>query len=60
VVVTAKDLTREEIAWLNGHASKVFQKGAYRRAELAHVVHELITRQTDRLKARQDRAMAAS
>jgi DNA-binding response OmpR family regulator len=47
VVVTAQDLTREEVAWLNGHASKVFQKGAYGRAELAGVVHGLITRNVD-------------
>jgi DNA-binding response OmpR family regulator len=60
VVVTAKDLTREEVAWLNGHASKVFQKGAYRRAELAGVVHDLIARNADGLRARQDGAMAAT
>jgi CheY-like chemotaxis protein len=59
VVVTAKDLTREEVAWLNGHASKVFQKGAYRRAELAGLVHELITRHADGLKPRQDHAVTA-
>jgi DNA-binding response OmpR family regulator len=47
VVVTAKDLTREGIAWLSGHASKVFQKDPYQRAELAGVVHELITRNAD-------------
>jgi CheY-like chemotaxis protein/anti-sigma regulatory factor (Ser/Thr protein kinase) len=60
VVVTAKDLTREEVAWLNGHASKVFQKGAYRRAELAGVVHDLIARNADGLRARQDGAVAAT
>jgi DNA-binding response OmpR family regulator len=48
VVVTAKDLTREEVAWLNRHAAKVFQKGAYARAELAGVVHDLIKRYTNR------------
>jgi signal transduction histidine kinase/CheY-like chemotaxis protein len=53
VVITAKDLTREEVAWLNGRAAKVFQKGAYDRAELAGTVHELIVR---RAAAREGRA----
>jgi CheY-like chemotaxis protein/nitrogen-specific signal transduction histidine kinase len=42
VVVTAKDLGREEAAWLDGHAEKVLQKGAYGRAELVGVVHDLV------------------
>jgi signal transduction histidine kinase/CheY-like chemotaxis protein len=42
VVVTAKDLGREEAAWLDGHAEKVLQKGAYDRGELVGVVHDLV------------------
>jgi CheY-like chemotaxis protein len=48
VVVTAKDLTREEAVWLNRHATKVFQKGAYERAELASIVHDLLAQRTSR------------
>jgi CheY-like chemotaxis protein len=44
VVITAKDLTAEEVAWLNKHAERVFQKGAYKRSELVGVIHEMITR----------------
>jgi CheY-like chemotaxis protein len=46
VVVTAKDLTAEEVTWLNQHAEKVFQKGAYKRSELIGVIHEMIARGT--------------
>ena len=44
VVVTAKDLTAEEVTWLNQHAYRVFQKGAYKRSELVGVIHEMIAR----------------
>ncbi len=44
VVVTAKDLTREELDWLRTNAKKVFHKGAYDRRELIAVVHAMITR----------------
>jgi CheY-like chemotaxis protein/anti-sigma regulatory factor (Ser/Thr protein kinase) len=46
VVVTAKDLTREEVAWLNRRATKVIQKGAYSRVEIAGIVHGLIVQRT--------------
>src|SRR5688500_140553 len=46
VVVTAKDLDREELARLNGRAERVFQKGAYDRAELVDIVHAAIARRT--------------
>ncbi len=47
VVVTAKDLSADEVAWLNQHAERVFQKGAYRRTELVAVIHDLIAKGTD-------------
>jgi signal transduction histidine kinase/CheY-like chemotaxis protein len=44
VVVTAKDLTREERVWLRTNAEEVFHKGSYDRRELIAVVHDLIAR----------------
>jgi signal transduction histidine kinase/CheY-like chemotaxis protein len=44
VVVTAKDLTAKEVTWLNQHAERVFQKGAYKRSELVGTIHEMIAR----------------
>jgi hypothetical protein len=44
VVVTAKDLARDELAWLRTNAEEVFQKGSYHRRELIALVHELIAR----------------
>ena len=44
VVVTAKDLTAEEVTWLNQRAERVFQKGAYKRSELVGTIHEMIAR----------------
>jgi signal transduction histidine kinase/CheY-like chemotaxis protein len=44
IVVTAKDLTHEEAAWLRGCAEKVVQKGACDRAELVHVIEGMIDR----------------
>jgi CheY-like chemotaxis protein len=44
VVVTAKDLTREELAWLRTNAEEVFHKGAHNRRELIAVIHDLIAR----------------
>ncbi|WP_414475074.1 response regulator [Microvirga sp. M2] len=46
VVVTAKDLSTEEVSWLNQHAEKIFQKGAYKRSELVDVIHDMIARGT--------------
>jgi CheY-like chemotaxis protein len=42
IVITAKDLSREEAAWLRGCAEKVDQKGAYSRAELVRVIEGMI------------------
>ena len=44
VVVTAKDLTREELVWLRTNAEEVFHKSAYNRRELIAVMHDLIAR----------------
>jgi CheY-like chemotaxis protein len=44
VVVTAKDLTRDELVWLRTNAEEVFQKSSYDRRELIAVVHDLIAR----------------
>jgi CheY-like chemotaxis protein len=42
IIITAKDLSRDELARLNGRAERVFQKGAYDRAELTAIVHGMI------------------
>jgi DNA-binding response OmpR family regulator len=42
VIVTSKDLTRDELEWLRGHAMDVFQKGAYSRAELIATVRAMV------------------
>jgi signal transduction histidine kinase/CheY-like chemotaxis protein len=44
IIITAKDLDREDLARLNGRAERVFQKGAYNRAELINIVHGIIAR----------------
>ncbi len=42
VVVTAKDLTETDIRRLNGHVSRVLQKGTYNRDELLEQVSMLV------------------
>jgi DNA-binding response OmpR family regulator len=42
VVVTAKDLRREEVAWLNEHVAEVFRKGAFGRRKLVAIVQKLL------------------
>ena len=44
IVITAKDLSRDEVAWLRGCAEKVVQKGAYDRVELLRVIEGMIDR----------------
>jgi CheY-like chemotaxis protein len=44
VIVTAKDLTREEADRLRANAECVFQKGAYNRAELVDLVRGIVAR----------------
>ena len=42
VIVTSKDLSRDELEWLRGHALDVFQKGAYSRSELIATVRAMV------------------
>jgi CheY-like chemotaxis protein len=42
VVVTAKDLSRDDQERLNGYVQKILQKGAYRRDQLLAEVRELV------------------
>jgi CheY-like chemotaxis protein len=44
IIVTAKDLTQEEVDRLNGHVFEVLQKGAYERGDLLRDVHAMIAR----------------
>jgi CheY-like chemotaxis protein len=53
IVITAKDLDHEELARLTGRAERVFQKGAYDRAELIGVVHGMIARRVAGARAPQ-------
>ena len=48
IIVTAKDLTREEIDRLNGRVAKVLQKGTYQRRDLLDDVHAMIARRVRR------------
>jgi CheY-like chemotaxis protein/nitrogen-specific signal transduction histidine kinase len=48
IIVTAKDLTREDIVRLNGRVAKVLQKGAYQRRDLVRDIHAMIARQVAR------------
>jgi adenylate cyclase len=45
IIVTAKDLTREDVERLNGRVVKVLQKGAYQRRDLVRDIHAMIARQ---------------
>ncbi len=42
VVITARDLSREDRERLNGHVEKVLQKGTYDRDQLLAEVSELV------------------
>jgi signal transduction histidine kinase/CheY-like chemotaxis protein len=42
VILTSKDLTREELDFLRGNALDVFQKGAYGRAELVAALRGMV------------------
>jgi CheY-like chemotaxis protein len=44
VVITAKELTGEETAWLGWHVEEVLRKGAYGREELLAAVRGMIAR----------------
>jgi signal transduction histidine kinase/DNA-binding response OmpR family regulator len=45
IIVTAKDLTPDEVDRLNGRVIKVLQKGAYQRRDLVRDIHAMIARQ---------------
>jgi CheY-like chemotaxis protein len=53
VIVTAKDLGREELEWLRSRAERVFRKGAYDRAELVGVVERAVARRVAESRAPQ-------
>jgi CheY-like chemotaxis protein len=48
IVITAKDLTPDDRLRLNGHATKVLQKGMYTRAELLEQVSKLVVSRADK------------
>jgi GAF domain-containing protein/DNA-binding response OmpR family regulator/anti-sigma regulatory factor (Ser/Thr protein kinase) len=52
VVITAKDLTREDRERLNGYVQKILQKGAYGRDELLAEVRELVAASVARRRAK--------
>jgi len=52
VVVTARDLSREDRERLNGHVQKILQKGAYGREALLAEVRELVATSVARRRAR--------
>jgi CheY-like chemotaxis protein len=52
VVVTAKDLSRDERERLNGYVHKILQKGAHGRAELLAEVRELVAASVARRRPR--------
>jgi CheY-like chemotaxis protein len=45
IIVTAKDLTSDDIDRLNGRVVKVLQKGTYQRRDLVRDIHAMIARQ---------------
>jgi DNA-binding response OmpR family regulator len=42
VIITSKDLSREELEWLRCNSMDVFQKGAYGLADLVTTVREMV------------------
>ena len=52
IIVTAKDLTREDIDRLNGRVVKILQKGAYQRRDLVRDIHAMIARQVAPARSR--------
>jgi signal transduction histidine kinase/DNA-binding response OmpR family regulator len=45
IIVTAKDLTPDDVDRLNGRVAKVLQKGAYQRRDLVRDIRAMIARQ---------------
>ncbi len=54
IIITAKDLNREDLARLNGRAERVFQKGSYNRTDLIGIVHGVIARRIAEGHSRQN------
>ena len=52
VVITAKDLTREDHERLNGYVQKILQKGAHGRDQLLAEVRELVATSVARRRAK--------
>jgi CheY-like chemotaxis protein len=48
VVITARDLSREDRERLNGHVEKILQKGTYDRDQLLAEVRELVAQSVAR------------
>jgi hypothetical protein len=46
IIVTAKDLTRDDVERLNGRVVKVLQKGAYQRRDLVRDIRAMMARQS--------------
>jgi hypothetical protein len=44
IIVTAKDLTRDDVERLNGRVVKVLQKGAYQRRDLVRDIRAMMAR----------------
>jgi signal transduction histidine kinase/DNA-binding response OmpR family regulator len=42
IVITSKDLSRDELEWLRGNTMDVLQKGGYGRGELVQALHDMI------------------
>jgi len=51
VVITARDLSREDRERLNGYVQKILQKGAHGRDQLLAEVRELVAASVARRKA---------
>ena len=58
VIVTSKDLTREEREWFGGKALAVFQKGAYERARLVETLREMVDATRRSVERRRCRRLA--
>jgi GAF domain-containing protein/CheY-like chemotaxis protein/anti-sigma regulatory factor (Ser/Thr protein kinase) len=52
VVITAKDLTRDDRERLNGYVEKILQKGAYGREQLLAEVRDLVAQSVARRRSR--------
>jgi CheY-like chemotaxis protein len=51
VIVTSRDLSRQEREWLSGNALHLFQKGAYERGRLVEVLRTMVEAARNRRRA---------